>query len=99
MATSDSHPTLAFEGVTPILPVRELAASILFYTYVLGFQIDWQTPESGFASVSRGGSRLFLCEGDQGHPGTWVWIGVSSVTAFLDECRPKGAVVRHPPPL
>ena len=84
-----------FEGRTPILPVRSLAASLEYYVRVLGFKVDWQTPY--FASVTRGRCGLFLCEGDQGHPGTWVWIGVGDAGALCEEYRGTGAKIRHPP--
>ena len=35
---------------------------------VLGFKIDWEAAGI-IASVSRGRCGIFLCEGDQGHPG------------------------------
>lgn len=87
---------ISFEGVTPILPVRSLSASIDYYVRVLGFKLDWQHPGI-FASVSRGRCGIFLCEGDQGRPGTWVWIGVSDADALFKEYQAKGATVRHPP--
>jgi len=31
-----------FEGVSPILRVGNLAASIEYYVRVLGFKVDWQ---------------------------------------------------------
>ena len=63
-----------FEGVCPILPVASVQTSIDYYRGVLGFKLDWQV--TGFASVSRDKCHIMLCEGDQGHPGTWVWVGV-----------------------
>jgi catechol 2,3-dioxygenase-like lactoylglutathione lyase family enzyme len=85
-----------FEGGNPIFRVRSLAASIDHYVRVLGFKFDWQGP-GPFASVSRGRFHLFLSEGDQGNPGSWVWIGVSDAAALLEEYRATGAKVRHPP--
>jgi len=38
-----------------------------------------------------------LCEGEQGHPGTWVWIGVGDADLLYQEYCAKGAKVRHPP--
>ena len=83
------------EGVTPILRVRSLEASTDHYVAVLGFGVDWQV--SGFASVSRDGCGIMLCEGDQGFPGTWLWIGVTDVEPLFEELRARGAKVRHPP--
>ena len=87
---------MRFEGVTPILPVKSLERSLAYYVKVLGFKVDWQDP-GVFASVSRDRSHLFLCEGDQGHPGTWVWIGVSDVDALFAKYRRRRARLRHPP--
>ena len=86
-----------FEGTTPILSVRSLSASIDYYVHILGFKLDWQVETSGFASVSRNRCGIFLCEGDQGHFGTWVWIGVEDAEALFEEYRVMGARVRHPP--
>lgn len=85
-----------FEGVTPILRVQDLQASVRFYVEVLGFQLDWQGPGT-FASVSRGKCTVFLCEGDQGNPGTWLYIGVSAIEPLFEEFRARGARVRQPP--
>jgi predicted enzyme related to lactoylglutathione lyase len=89
-------PRTLFEGVTPILPVRQLDASIDFYVKVLGFTVNFIGPGE-FASVSRDRCCVFLCEGDQGNLGTWVWIGVDDVEVFLEEYRAKGYEARHPP--
>jgi len=85
-----------FEGGNPIVRVRSLSASVDYYIRVLGFKLDWENPGL-MASVSRGRFGLFLCEGDQGNPGSWVWIGVSDAEALFEEYRAKGAKIRHPP--
>jgi catechol 2,3-dioxygenase-like lactoylglutathione lyase family enzyme len=85
-----------FEGVTPIIRVQDLAASLDYYVNVLGFKVDWHH-EGIIASVSRDRCGIFLCEGDQGHPGGWVWIGVGDCEALFEEYRSRGAKVRHPP--
>jgi predicted enzyme related to lactoylglutathione lyase len=87
---------VVFEGVTPILRVGNLSASLEYYLGVLGFKIDWQG-SGPMASVSRGRCHIFLCEGDQGNPGSWVWIGVADAEALFEEYRAKGANIRHPP--
>jgi hypothetical protein len=38
-----------------------------------------------------------LSEGDQGHAGTWVWIGVEDAAALFEEYRRSGAKIRHLP--
>jgi catechol 2,3-dioxygenase-like lactoylglutathione lyase family enzyme len=95
-----SRPTppapVAFHGAVPILPVRDLAASLDHYVRVLGFALDWE--DAGmFASVSRDRCCLFLCQDDQGHPGTWAWLGVADAEALHDELHARGAHVRQPP--
>ena len=95
MQTSDAAVAVGFEEVTPILRVGSVTASIDYYVAKLGFKVDWQTPI--FASVSRGKCCIFLSEGDQGHPGAWVWIGVEDAEALHKEYQAKGARIRHPP--
>jgi catechol 2,3-dioxygenase-like lactoylglutathione lyase family enzyme len=87
---------VAFEGVCPILRVSNVSASIQYYVDVLGFKVDWQQPGL-FACVSRGKCRIFLSQGDQGHPGSWVWIGVEAADALFAEYQRTNAKVRHPP--
>ncbi|MGA2074769.1 MAG: VOC family protein [Terriglobia bacterium] len=98
MTQSDSPQAVAirFEGGNPIFRVRSVAASIDYYVRVLGFKLDWENPRI-FASVTRGRFNLFLAEGDQGNPGSWVWIGVSDADALLAEYRASGAKIRHSP--
>ena len=84
-----------FEVVTPILRVRELPASVRHYVEVLGFRVDWTA--EGMVSVSRDRCSLMLCEGAQGNPGTWVWIGVEDAGALHAEYRASGAAIRMEP--
>jgi predicted enzyme related to lactoylglutathione lyase len=85
----------AFEVVTPILRVQQLSASIEHYVGVLGFRVDWT--DEGMASVSRDRCAIMLCEGHQGNPGTWVWIGVEDAGALFAEYRASGAAIRLEP--
>jgi len=98
-ATETSNPTsVAFRGVTPIVRVSDIDASLDYYVRVLGFTTDWRDNDGySFASVSRGKCSLFLATGDQGHPGSWMWIGVSDVDALHEELLRTGAKIRHPP--
>jgi len=96
MATQTIPPGVKFEGVVPILRVGDLKESLEYYVTVLGFKIAWNY-ERVIASVSRGGCGLFLSQGDQGYPGSWVWIGVDDVESLFEEYRARGARVRHPP--
>jgi len=85
-----------FGGVNPVFRVTDLQASIRYYVDCLGFKVDFQH-EPFFASVSRNRCGIFLCVGDQGHTGTWVWIGVGDVEVLQNELLARGAKIRHPP--
>jgi len=80
-------------GVTPILPVQSLEASINYYVRLLGFKLDWQSP--GFALLSRGPCDIFLSQSNQGHASGWVWVGMSDASVLLKKYRRKGAKVRQ----
>ena len=81
-------------GAAPVFRVVSVSAALDYYVEKLGFRHNWGN--SGFASVSRDRCTIFLCEGDQGHFGTWVWIGVNDAAALEAELRAKGAKIRHP---
>ena len=46
--------------LVPELYVSDLARSLRFYVDLLGFGVDYQRPEEGFAAVSLEGGRLML---------------------------------------
>ena len=87
---------MRFHPASPILRVGNLATSLRYYVDLLGFSIDWEYG-GRIASVSRDSCCLFLCEGDQGNPGAWAWIGVGDADALHEELRAKGARIRHRP--
>ena len=80
----------------PIFRVRDLEASLAYYTRVLGFTIDWKDP-GVIASVSREKTCVFLCEGDQSAPRAWVWIGAKDIVPLHAELVERGAIIRQPP--
>ena len=99
-ATVPTENNIAFGGVTPVLRVADVTASVDYYTRALGFHLNFKFPDETapfFASISRGRSNLFLCEGDQGNPGSWVWIDGVNVETVYDEYRASGAKIRNPP--
>lgn len=88
--------TTRFEHASPILRVRSMAASVRYYVDVLGFtNAHWATKL--FTSVDRDGAGIYLCQGGQGAPGTWVWVGVEDVGALYAEYQASGAKIRLPP--
>jgi uncharacterized glyoxalase superfamily protein PhnB len=89
------RPRTAFENITPILRVERLDASLEYYVNALGFEVDWQ--DGAMASISRGGHAIMLCEGAQGNPGTWVWIGVEDAQALCEEYVASGATITQAP--
>ena len=87
---------ICFGGTTPILRVTDAEASMDYYTRVLGFRNDWGVV-AGFASLTRDRCHLFLAQNDQGHAGSWIYIGVNDIDAVHEELKAKGAKIRHPP--
>ena len=87
-----------FSGLSPILNVSSIPTSIDYYVNVLGFQKDWDWGDPPtFASVSRDDVCIFLCQGAQGQPGTWISIFVADVDALFTEYKAKGAKIRQAP--
>jgi hypothetical protein len=79
----------------PILNVGDLSVSLKYYVDVLGFEkAPWG---ESFTHVGRDGCGIYLCQGGQGHAGTWVWVGVDDVEALHAEYVASGAIIRHPP--
>ena len=50
-----------------------------------------------FTCVTRDGANIYLSEGDQGSPGTWVWLGVDDVDALYKSAKDSGAQILQPP--
>jgi catechol 2,3-dioxygenase-like lactoylglutathione lyase family enzyme len=85
-----------FEHASPILNVSSMARSVRYYVDVLGFgNAEWGGDD--FTCVTRDGANIYLSEGDQGQPGTWVWLGVEDVEALHKEYIRSGATILQPP--
>jgi len=87
-----------FECVTPILNVKDLRASMDYYVQKLGFekQWDWGDPPD-FGCVKRGKVEIFLCQGGQGQPGTWMSIFMDDIDSLYEEYKKSGATILNPP--
>jgi len=87
-----------FEGVTPILNVKSVPASIEYYVEKLGFtkKWDWGDPPT-FGCVARDKVSIFLCEGAQGRHGTWMMVFLGDVDELYREYKERGAKVLQPP--
>ena len=92
-----SNPQRQVECTIPVLPVRDLARSIRFYTETLGFQLDWGGNEGSIiCSVSKDGCCLMLFQDAKSSPGVWVWIGLKADSLF-HSYKSKGVKVRQEP--
>jgi len=87
-----------FTFATPILSVKDFAASMDYYVNKLGFEKkwDWGTP-ANFGCVERGDVTMFLFEGAQGQPGTCVAIGMTNIDELFEEYKRSGAIIIEPP--
>jgi len=84
-----------FTGAVPILRVMDLQASLDYYTKKLGFKERWRWPY--FASVGRDNATIFLCQGGQGQPGTWISIFMKDAISLYKEYESSGALLVEPP--
>jgi len=93
----DSNPArVRFEGSQPILRVENMEASLRFYVDVLGFEnAGWGNDD--FTCGWRDRAGLYLCRGDQGRGGAWVWIGVEDIERLHQESKTHGVTIRLPP--
>lgn len=91
------HLPIRLEGIQPILNVKNIAASKTFYVDILGFSEDNWGDET-FTSIRRDNCGIYLCRGNQGQPGTWLWIGFDGDLNLLYQLlRKKGVNIKMPP--
>ena len=85
-----------FENSQPILRVENMHSSLRFYVELLGFtKASWGSDD--FTCVSRDHATIYLCRGDQGRGGAWVWVGVEAARKLHDEWQARGVAIRMPP--
>jgi catechol 2,3-dioxygenase-like lactoylglutathione lyase family enzyme len=82
------------ESLVPILYSENVRRSITYYTDVLGFpdKWEWDDPPT-FGGVNWGDVRIFFCEKNQGHPGTWICINVENVDDYHAFILARGAEI------
>jgi catechol 2,3-dioxygenase-like lactoylglutathione lyase family enzyme len=92
-----SKSSIRIENIQPILSVKDMMVSRRFYRDLLGFdEADWGN--NNFTSFSRDKAGIYLCKGDQGNPGTWIWIGFNGdIYKLHDELKTKGVNIKQPP--
>ncbi len=85
------------ENITPILCVKDMARSLAFYVDLFGFQkAEWG--DDVFTSVNRDNTGLYLSQGGQGVPGTWVWLGFDGdILALHQRLQAAGVTIKLPP--
>jgi hypothetical protein len=85
-------------GLTPILYASAFTPLMDYFVDKLGFRKlwDWGAPPT-FGAVGRDQIEIFLCQGSQGQPGTWMSIFVDDVDELYDELRQRGATIKMPP--
>ena len=89
---------LRFDYAIPILNVKNVPASIAYYVEKLGFEKEWDWGEPAtFGCVKHDGVQIFLCEGAQGSPGTWISIFVRDVDALHADYEKRGAIIKQKP--
>ena len=89
---------LRFDYAVPVLNVKNVPASIAYYVEKLGFEKEWAWGEPAtFGCVRHDGVQIFLCEGAQGAPGTWISIFVRDVDALYADYQRRGAIIRQEP--
>jgi catechol 2,3-dioxygenase-like lactoylglutathione lyase family enzyme len=78
--------------LVPIFSVRDLQASLRFYTDVLLFDKRWEWGDPpDYACVALGDAELFLCQDGQGQPGTWLYLFIDGIDEYCEAIRKRGA--------
>ncbi len=95
--TTAKNLDIHIENIQPILSVKDIAVSREFYVNKLGFEeAEWG--DNNFTSISRDNCSIYLCRGEQGNPGTWIWVGFDGdIFSLYNELREKGVTIRQPP--
>ncbi len=89
---------MAFESVSPVLPVTDVERSIAHYTEKLGFALDftWEEPPT-YGSVQRDGFAIHLARRGDGQSiqRVCLYICVDDVDGYFESCRAAGVRILH----
>jgi len=90
--------TIKIECINPILPVKDIKASLDYYVKVLGFEpADWVTEDAAFALVLREGFGIYLARDSGSCSKSHVWIGTEDIEPIYEECKANGANIKKMP--
>ena len=97
MSTTLVKTSIRIENITPILSVKDMTTSRAFYIDMLGFEeSDWG--DDTFTCFSKDHCEFYLCKGNQGNPGTWLWVGFDGdIFSLYEELKSKGVTISRPP--
>ncbi|HXX49477.1 MAG TPA: VOC family protein [Myxococcota bacterium] len=84
-----------FRGITPQLPVADVAAAQRWYRDVLGLEIAWTRGES-FGAVRGRGIELYLAKSDAAHAPTICCVLVDDADFAYAVCRERNAPIVEP---
>jgi len=91
------RPGGAISHINPILYVSNISASISFYSDALGLELYHEFGDpADFAIVGRDGNEIYLCQGGQGSPGTWLAIFVADLAGLYEHLTATGRSVLMP---
>ena len=92
----DLENTVKMMGLTPMLPVRSLRASIDFYGK-LGFRVERRSDDWGWAMLAFGECRLMIDQSINAHPAaprqSVVYLYPDDVAAYHEQVRRNGVPV------
>jgi len=89
---------MKFQSLIPILYCSDIQQSFAYYTQKLGFEKkwDWGNPVD-FGCVGKDEVEIFLCDKNQGQPGTWLCINVDNVDEYYKDINARGADILAAP--
>ena len=96
MSTTEQLP-IQLEGIQVILSVQDMSRSRAFYVDQLGFEeVSWGSDH--FTGINKDGFGMYLCQGAQGNPGMWVWLGFDGdIFDLYEELKARGVKIYQEP--